>query len=110
MKASRIAVAKEFEDEGNLYIIETENKAILYLWDTGYNLKKNFPCLEFEIYSEHFCNLIGRPINPLSEKIKPIAIDAKTKRAYLKKVGAPGQLTIENRAFEEVLEQINNVT
>jgi hypothetical protein len=109
VKASRIAVAKEFEDEGDLYIVETTSKDILYLWDNDYNLKKNFPCLEFEIYTEDFYRLIGRQINPLSEKIAPITVDSKTKWAYLKKVGAPGHLTIEKRGFEEVLEQINNV-
>jgi hypothetical protein len=109
VKASRIAIAKEFEDEGDLYIVESTSKDILYLWDNDYNLKKNFPCLEFEIYSEDFYNIIGRQINPLSEKIKPIVIDAKTKWAYLKRVGEPGHLTTEKRAFEEILEQINNV-
>jgi hypothetical protein len=109
VNASRIAVAKEFEDEGDLYIVETINKDILYLWDNDYNLKKNFPCLEFEIYSEDFYKIIGRQINPLSEKINPITIDAKNKWAYLKKVGGPGHLTLEKRDFEEVLEQINNV-
>lgn len=109
VKATRIAVAKEFEDEGDLYIVEITSKEILYLWDNDYNLKKNFPCLEFEIYNEDLHNLIGRQINPLSEKIKPITVDAKTKWAYLKKVGSPGHLTIEKQGFEELLEQINNV-
>src|SRR5690606_776801 len=70
VKASRIAVAKEYEDEGDLYIIERTSEDILYLWDKDNNLKKNFPCLEFEIYSEDFYSVIGRQINPLSEKIK----------------------------------------
>jgi hypothetical protein len=109
VKASRIAVAREFEDEGDLYIVETTNKNILYLWDNDYNLKKNFPSLEFEIYSEDFYKTIGRQINPLSEKIKPITIDPKSKWAYLKKIGGPGHLTLDKRDFEEVLEQINNV-
>ena len=109
VRATRIAVAKEFEDEGDLYIVETANKDILYLWDSDYNLKKNFPCLEFEIYSEDFYNLIGRQVNPLSEKYKPIIIDAKTKWTYLKKVGGPEHLAVEKRVFEEVIEEINNV-
>jgi hypothetical protein len=107
VKALRIAVAKEFEDEGDLYIVETTNKDILYLWDHDYNLKKNFSCLEFEIYSEDFYHLIGRQINPLSEKIKPITVEARTKWAYLKKAGLPGHLTIEKRDFGQLLQQIN---
>ena len=109
VKATRIAVAKEYEDEGDLYIIETADKGIFYLWDNDYNLRKNFPCLEFEIYNEDFYSLIGRQVNPLTERIKPIVIDAKTKWEYLKKVGGPGHLAIEKRGFDEVLKQINNV-
>lgn len=107
--AKQIALAKEYEDEGDLYIIETDNSDILYLWDNDYNLKKNFPCLEFEIYDKDFYELIGRQINPLSEKFKPIVINAKAKWTYLKNVGGPGHLTIERTDFKKIVEQINNV-
>jgi hypothetical protein len=107
--AKQIALAKEYEDEGDLYIVETEDCDILYLWDTDYNLKKNFPCLEFEIYNKEFYELIGRQINPISDKFKPIVIDAKAKWNYLRKVAVPEHLTIEKRDFKKLIEQINNV-
>lgn len=105
--ATRIAVAKEFEDEGDLYIIETAGNDILYLWDYDYNLKKNFPCLEFEIYSDEFFKVIGRQIYPLTEKIKPFVITAKAKWAYMKKIGPPGHLALEKKSFDKVVERIN---
>jgi hypothetical protein len=108
VSAKRIALAKEFEDESDLYIIETSDDAILYLWDIDFNLKKNFPCLEFEIYNEDFHELIGRQISPLTKKIEPLIIDGKTKWAYLKKFGGPGHLTMEERSFDEIIKQINS--
>jgi len=109
IQAQRIALAKEYEDEGDLYLVETDDCCILYLWDNDYNLKKNFPCLVFEIYNEKFYKLIGRQVNPLSEKIKPIVIDAKSKWAYLKKVGGPDHLSIEKRDFDKLVDQIKNI-
>ena len=67
------------------------------------------PCLAFEIYNEKFYKLIGRQVNPLSEKIKPIVIDAKSKWAYLKKVGGPDHLSIEKRDFDKLVDQIKNI-
>ena len=107
VKATRIAVAKEFEDEGDLYIVEMENKQILYVWDTDDNLKKGFPCLEFEIYNEAFYDIIGRQINPLTEKIKPIVIDPGAKWRYLEKSGEPVHLSVERKNFDKLVEKIS---
>ena len=104
--ATQIALAKEHEDEGDLYIVAIDKGYICYMWDRGYNLKKNFPCLEFEIYDEQFSQLIGRQINPLSEKMKPVIIDPKMKWNYLKKSGAPDHLAIEKKNFEKLIERI----
>ena len=106
--AKQVALAKEHEDEGDLYIVEMEKGHVCYMWDRGYNLKKNFPCLEFEIYSEVFAQLIGRQINPLSEKMKPVIIDPRAKWNYLKKSGAPDHLYIEKKNFEKLIEKISN--
>jgi hypothetical protein len=105
--AKQIAIAKEYEDEGDLYLVQTDDSHIIYLWDNDYNLKKNFPCLEFEIYSDDVYKLIGRQINPLSGKFKPIVINPKAKWNYLKKAGAPGHLTIEKKDFKKLVERIN---
>ena len=106
--AKQIALAKGYEDEGDLYIVEMEKGYVLYIWDIANNLKKSFPCFEFEVYSEVFFQLIGRVINPLSEKITPIIIDSKAKWNYFKKAGAPEHLTVERKNFQKLIEKINN--
>lgn len=106
VNARQVALAKEHEDEGDLYIVETDKGHILYMWDTGYHLKKNFPCLSFEIYSDDFVRIIGRQINPLSEKFKPVIIDPKAKWNYLKKAGSPEHLAVERKSFEKLIEKI----
>ncbi|SDG23006.1 hypothetical protein [Chitinophaga filiformis] len=69
--AKRIAIAKEYEDEGDLFMIEYDTDEVLYLWDHDYSMQKQFPCLKFEIYEESFVKLLGRQISPLSNRIDP---------------------------------------
>ncbi len=108
VKAKRIAVAKEYEDEGDLYIVEMENSQVLYLWDTEYNLHKNFPCLEFEIYEDEFFNVIGRQINPLSEKIKPVVIPEESKWNYLGKTD-PQHMEVERKNFDKLVDKMSQM-
>lgn len=108
INAKRIAVAKEYEDEGDLYIIEYNSDKIVYLWDHDYNLQKKFPCLDFEIYNENFYKLLGRQVYALSERIKPVTIDKKAKWNYINKVGAPGHLQTESKNFDKLIEEYNN--
>jgi hypothetical protein len=100
INALRIAIAPEFEDESDLYIVELEKNKVLYLWDTEYNLKKKFPCLTFEIYEDKFFKIVGRQIYPLSEK--------KAKWNYMKKYGVWEHLDTENIDFDELIEKYNN--
>ena len=104
----RIAIAPEYEDESDLYIVELNDNEVLYLWDTEYNLNKKFPCLDFEIYENSFFKLIGRQIYPLSEKLKPVQIDKKAKWNFMKTYGASGHLEIEKINFDELLQKYNN--
>lgn len=106
IKAERIALAEEYEDEGDLYIIACNQDQLLYMWDTDYTLRKKFPCLDFEVYEDAFSDLIGRQINPLSSRIKPIIIDTKAKWNYMSKIGVPGHLQLEQSNFDTVLETI----
>jgi hypothetical protein len=108
INSKRIAVAKEYEDEGDLFIIEYDDDKVLYLWDYDYNLRKKFPCLDFEIYEESLFKLLGRQVYPLSGPIKPLAIDKKAKWNYIKKIGAPGQLQTDSTNFEKIIEAYNN--
>ncbi|MDQ2657158.1 MAG: hypothetical protein M3Y60_07025, partial [Bacteroidota bacterium] len=108
VKAKRIAVAKEYEDEGDLYIVEMENSQVLYLWDTEYNLHKNFPCLEFEIYEDEFYKVIGRQINPLSEKIKPVIIPEESKWNYLGKTD-PQHMEVERKNFDKLVDKMSQM-
>jgi hypothetical protein len=103
VNALQVAIAKEYEDEGDLFIIEYKAGEVLYLWDHDNQLKKRFPCQQFEIYKEDFISLTGRPVHALSERIQPRVIDAKSKWAYLKKYGGPGHMTTERIEFEELM-------
>jgi len=105
INATRIALAEEYEDENDLYIVEMCKDKVLYLWDTEYNLNKNFPCLRFEIYERIFFELTGRQIYPLSEKIKPIMIDPKKKWKYMTQISTSEPT--ENISFDELMDKIN---
>ncbi|WP_462249302.1 hypothetical protein [Ferruginibacter sp.] len=108
INAKRIAVSKEFEDEGELFIIEYDTDKVLYLWDYDYNLKMKFPCLDFEIYEEKFLKLFSRQVYPLSEPINPLIIDKKAKWNYMSKIGAPGNLQTQNISFDKLIEEYNS--
>ena len=108
INAKRIAVAKEYEDEGDLFIIEYDTDKVLYLWDYDYNLKKKFPCLDFEIYEDNFFKLFGRQVYPLSDRISPLTIDKKAKWNYMSKIGAPGHLQSESKNFDKLIDEYNN--
>ena len=108
INAKRIAVAKEYEDEGDLFIIEWNADKVLYLWDYDYTLRKKFPCLDFEIYEDNFFKLFGRQVYPLSDRIKPLTIDKKAKWNYMSKIGAPGHLQTDNINFDKLVDEYNN--
>lgn len=106
VQASRIALAREFEDEGDLYLVEYEKGSVLFFWDLQHNLhKRKFPCLHFEIYEDDFFTLTGLAIHPLSERTVPVHIDQKAKWNYMKKYGVPGHLETEAIEFEVLLEK-----
>lgn len=106
VSARQVAVAKEHEDEGDLYIVELEDNSVLYLWDKDDNFRKGFPCLQFELYNEEFARVIGRQLNPLSEKIKPVAIDDLSKWNYLRKFGSPDHRQVQKASFDKVVEKM----
>lgn len=108
INAKRIAVAKEYEDEGDLFIIEYDTDKVLYLWDYDYNLKKKFPCLDFEIYEDNFFKLSGKQVYALSDRISPLTIDKKAKWNYMSKIGAPGYLQTESKNFDKLIDEYNN--
>lgn len=106
VQASRIALAREFEDEGDLYLVEYEKGNVLFFWDLQHNLhKRKFPCLHFEIYEEDFFTLTGLAIRPLSERIAPVLIDQKAKWNYMKKYGVPAQLETAETDFDSLTDQ-----
>ena len=108
VSATRIAVAREYEDEGDLFIIECGTTKILYLWDTQYNFSKKFPCLDFEVYADDFSNLSDIQICPLSSKIKPVTINKLAKWNYMRKFGGPGHLETDNANFDALIQEYNS--
>jgi len=107
--ALQIALAEEYEDEGDLYIIEYEAGHVLYLWDHNYNLEKRFPCRRFDIYEEAFAQLIDRQLYAISEKTAPVSINRKSKWEYIIKVAWPANLTTEQARFAELVDRYNTV-
>ncbi|MBO9731361.1 MAG: hypothetical protein J7623_22165 [Chitinophaga sp.] len=103
----QVALAKEYEEEGDLFIVEYKAGEVLYLWDHDHQLKKRFPCQQFELYTPDFTYLTGRPVHALSAKIQPREIDARAKWKYLKKYGGPQHMTTEQIEFEELMERFN---
>lgn len=108
INAKRIAVAQEYEDEGDLFIIEWNADKVIYLWDYDDSLRERFPCLDFEIYEDSFFRLFGRQVYPLSARIKPLVIDKRAKWNYMSKIGAPGHLQTDNINFDTLIEEYNN--
>jgi len=108
ISSKSIAIAPEYEDESDLYIVKLNESEVLYLWDIEYNLYKKFPCLEFEIYEDDFFKLIGRQVYQLSEQFQPVKIAKKAKWNYMKQYGASTHLEIQNINFEELLEKYKN--
>jgi len=106
--ARQVAVAKEYEDEGDLFIVEKETNELLFLWDHDYNLRKKLPCLNFEVYEEKFYQLTGRQVYPRSEQIVPVSINKKAKWEYMSKVGLPGHLEIKAMDFETFITAVKS--
>jgi hypothetical protein len=105
--AKRIAVAAEYEDEGDLFIIEYDTDRVLFLWDYDYNLRKRFPCLDFEIYEERFAKLVGRQVYATGKPLSGVMIDKKAKWNYLRKVNWPANLTTLDVNFDQLVFDMN---
>jgi hypothetical protein len=108
INANRIALAEEYEDEGDLFIIEYEPGRILFLWEQDHNLQNRFPCLNFDIYEESYCKLLGKQVFPLSERIDPVRIDRKAKWNYLCEFGEPAHLETRVASFEDLVNEFNS--
>lgn len=108
MIATRIAFAEEYEDEGDLYIIESDTNEVLYLWDYDYNLQEKFPCLAFELYDDEAHQLLGRQLDPISERISPIVIKKEAKWNLLLKNGHGTHLSTTKKNFDEIVAEINS--
>lgn len=99
--ALKMAVAEEFKNEKQLYIIAYELNKVFYFNDYGFG--RAYPCLKFEIYEDAFFEATGRRIHPLSEKIEPLIISSKHKWTYLEKKGWPEHLTTEPINFDALV-------
>ena len=108
INSTAIAIAPEYEDESDLYMVKLNQNEVLYIWDLEYNLNRKFPCLNLEIYDDDFSKVTGKGIHPLSEKIDPIIIDKKAKWNYMKQYGIHEHLEVEKHNFEELLLKYKN--
>lgn len=101
VKATRIALAPEYEDETNLYILEIGERHVLYLWDAEYNLEDKFQCLHFEVYGSEF--ITDRMLYPLSDRVEPVVLDRNKKWELMSSPGLPEHKHIEEAGFDEVV-------
>ena len=113
IQTTRIAISVDDGEEDGRSIIEIGKDTVLYLYEIDDFASKNFPCLQFEIYEKNFFELTDRMINPLSERVNPIIIDSKKTWNYILEsetieqlLGAPEDVSTENRSFNEVLKKI----
>ena len=113
IQTTRIAISVDDGEEDGRSIIEIGKDKVLYLYEIDDFASKNFPCLQFEIYEKNFFELTDRMINPLSERVNPIIIDSKKTWNYILEsetieqlLGAPEDVSTENRSFNEVLKKI----
>ena len=108
----RIALMPEYEDEGNLYLIENSENQCLYLGDYEYLIgaEKDFPSSKIEVYADDTMKLVmDRKIRCFGEKLEMEKIDAEKKWIYFGKVGFDDDLKIIPKSFEEILKEINEV-
>ncbi|MFK7972120.1 MAG: hypothetical protein AB8F95_17255 [Bacteroidia bacterium] len=107
--ASRVIQFEEYEDEGELYLIETPEGECFYLWDWLYTMVENslFPSSQFEIFVEGYIhNAFDTNIKILGDPISPIMIKGKIKWDYFEKEGFPEPLEKLNKSFDEILEEL----
>lgn len=107
VKALQVAVAPEYEDEGDLYMVEFEEDNILYLWDADFRLRKGFPCQTFEIYKNDYHRLTNRTVHRLGGTIAPQFIEPGLKWKYLKRYGSPAHMSTEHIRFDDLMNRFN---
>ena len=111
IELDRIAKLEEHEDEGDLYLIETKDKKCLYLWDVEYLLidDDEFPSEQVEVYvDDTFKFGINRKVKCSGNKLTPTVINGETKWSFYGKVGFPGDLQVEEKPFDRIIEEIKN--
>lgn len=113
IELNRIAKLEEYEDEGDLYLIETKDKKCIYLWDVEYMLvdDKEFPSDQIEMYvDDTFIVGIDKKVKCSGNKLTPIIINAESKLSFFEKVGFPENLQLEEKSFDKIMEEIVSIT
>ena len=111
IELKRIAKLEEYEDEGDLYLIETKDKKCIYLWDAEYLLidDKEFPSTQIEVYvDDTFKFGIDKKVKCSGNKLTPSIVNGKDKWSFFGKVGFPGELQVEEKPFDKIIEEIKN--
>lgn len=111
LELNRIAKLEEYEDEGDLYLIETKDKKCVYLWDAEYLLidDKEFPSDQVEVYvDDTFKFGIDKKVKCSGNKLTPTIVNRENKWSFFEMVGFPGDLQVEEKSFDEIIEEIKN--
>lgn len=111
LELNRVAKLEEYEDEGDLYLIETKDKECIYLWDAEYLLvdDKEFPSEQVEVYIDDIFKFgIDKKVRCSGNKLTPIIVSGENKWSFYGKVGFPGDLHAEEKSFDKIIEEIKN--
>lgn len=113
IELNRIVKLEEYEDEGDLYLIETKDKKCIYLWDAEYLLidDKEFPSEQIEVYvDDTFKFGINKKVKCLGNKLIPTIVKGKDKWSFYGKVSFPRDLQIEEKPFDKIIEELKTKT
>jgi hypothetical protein len=113
VELDRIAKFEEYEDEGDLYLVETKDKESIYLWDAEYLLfdDNEFPSEQVEVYvDDTFKFGIDKKVKCSGNKLTPIIVSGESKWTFFKRVGFPGDLQTEEKPFDKIIEEIKQLS
>ncbi len=99
----------QYDDEGELYLIQISENKLLYIWDDQTLIKKTkFPNTHFEIYKDIDLRwLLWNKVTYKGQRFTPKKVTANTKSKYFKAEGYPEDLTEIEGNIESFFEKVN---
>lgn len=114
VSTNRVIEFEQKDDEGTLFLIETNKGERIYLSDDQWLIPhpRKFPCDKFDIYlDKEFAYAMCRKVYCAGEKLKPIKVPGELSWKYFESIerGWPEDLSKETKTFDEILIEIKTV-